>query len=65
MEIALAVLPALAFAALLAWLGRRFILWYFRIPEAVALLRSIDESLKQLPVVRQHNYRKSQGSRAA
>lgn len=36
---------------------RSFWLWYWRINRAIALLESIDESLKQLPAVRQHDYR--------
>lgn len=48
------------------YLGRRFVLWYFRIPELIDHLASIDESLRQLPAAQAYRARKlAQRSRAA
>jgi hypothetical protein len=41
---------------------RTFWCWYWKISRAIALLESIDESLKQLPAVRRYDH---QGQRAA
>jgi hypothetical protein len=53
---------AFAVAVGLFLLLRMFWLWYFRINEIVRLLRSIDESLRQLPAVRSYD---SSGQRIA
>ena len=47
----------------LAWLSRSLVLWYWRINRIVGLLESIDESLKQLPAVRRHNFQSEQQGR--
>jgi hypothetical protein len=41
---------------ILVLVGRAIVWWYFGIDRALKLLASIDESLKQLPAVRQHYY---------
>lgn len=41
---------------------REFWCWYWKINRAIALLESIDESLKQLPAVRRYDH---QGQRIA
>lgn len=41
-------------------LFRAYVLWYFKINRAVALLESIDRSLQQLPAVREARMRQAQ-----
>jgi len=50
----LVLFPVIVSVAL-ALLVRPLWLWYFQIDRAIALLESIDESLKQLPAVRQYD----------
>ncbi len=51
-----AFLLSLFLVVLLFLAVRSFWLWYWRINRMIVLLESIDESLKQLPVVRQHDH---------
>lgn len=47
----------------LFFVGRKFAWWYFGIDRALAHLASIDESLKQLPVVQRHQFEVAHRSR--
>lgn len=42
---------------LLFFAGREIALWYFRLNDIVKHLKSIDESLQQMPAVREHRRR--------
>jgi len=50
--IGIGVLALIAIAGVFM-VAREFVLWYWRIDEGIELLRSIDFSLQQLPVVRE------------
>ena len=54
---------AIVVLVLVAWATRSIVLWYWRINKMVALLESIDESLKQLPAVRRHHFQAEQSGR--
>lgn len=56
------LLVALVLLVSLSLLLREFRCWYWKIDRAIELLKSIDESLKQLPAVRQYD---DQGQRMA
>ena len=45
--------------------GRMFFWWYFGIDRALAHLASIDDSLKQLPVVQRHRFELASRKRGA
>jgi len=51
----LQLLSGLAILVVVFLVLREFWCWYWKINRVVALLESIDESLKQLPAVRQYD----------
>ncbi len=52
-ELAVIALSVVIGLGCVLYLARAVVLWYWRINEAIDLLRSIDFSLQQLPAVRQ------------
>lgn len=49
------MLIGMSFLVFVFWLGREILLWYWKVNHIVGLLESIDESLKQLPAVREYD----------
>ncbi len=64
-SVELRMLIGVAFLVFVFWLGREILLWYWKIDRVVGLLESIDESLKQLPAVREYDRRAGCGLKGA
>lgn len=63
MAIALGVVGILVVSLGMAWVFRRFVLWYWRIPEICDRLQAIDESLRTLPAAREWRARRMAAER--